>query len=195
MLSRDLLKAVLPILNPKDVHSYAWNALIDYEKSVFVVTDGHMLVQIETPEIKKSAAAAGVKGRCCISVSELKSVVKAMKARDAFDCTRAAVESLGVVDLQPCEALDLAGSYPNYTKVIPEDSKAGAPGVFGLYAAKYMKILEDIEHSSAYIYRTYHLPATRTGALKVVFDCYDSMIITAVLLPKSVESDIRKERK
>ena len=193
MLTRDLLKAVIQVLDPRGVQYYRWTALADYKKSVFVVTNGHMLIEISTPEIKKTAAAAGLKGRCCFSVSELKKLARVMRARDTFDCTRAAIERAAAAELTQREARDYTESYPDYTRVIPKDAKPDESGVFGLYAAKYIKVLEDIEHSGAVMYKAYHLPISRTAPLKVVFDCYDSMTITAVVMPMNVEHDIRNK--
>lgn len=194
MLSRDLLKAVIQVLDPKDIHPWCSVALVDYETSVFVVTDGHMLVEIKTPEIKKAAKAAGVKGRYCFTASDLKDAVRTMKKADKFNCTPAAVERFGVAQLTPADARNRASGYPDYRQVIPSDAKPDESGVFGLYAARYLKILEDIEHSSSFMYKSYHLPTSRTRALKIVFDCYDSMTVTVVVMPMNVECDIRNRR-
>lgn len=194
MLTRDLLKAVIQVLDPRGVQYYRWTALADYKKSVFVVTNGHMLIEISTPEIKKTAAAAGLTGRSCFSAAELKNIARVMRARDTFDCTRAAVERAGAAELHAHDVHDYAKSYPDYRRVIPSDAKPDDSGVFGLYAAKYIKVLEDIEHSSSFMYKSYHLPTSRTEALKIVFDCYDSMTVTVVMMPMNVECDIRNRR-
>ena len=193
MLTRDMIKSVAQVLDSKNVRFYCRVALVDYDKSIFVVSDGRMLVEIATPEIKKTAAAAGLTGRSCFSAAVLKNIARAMRARDTFDCTRAAVERAGAAELHAHDVHDYAKSYPDYRRVIPSDAKPDESGVFGLYAARYLKILEDIEHSSSFMHKSYHLPTLRTGVLKIVFDCYDSMTITAVVMPMNVEHDIRNK--
>ena len=179
-LNKPQLKTVLEFLDKKRPEFYQRVVYVDFDKGEIVATDGSILLVLEHVEGLDGTGTALIPRE---SIEGILKLAPGKGDHQGFTVTRNELR-LGPASLPytPVET-----EYIKFRKAIPEDVDIKTPGVFGFYASKYIKALEDIQDAFCTgLY--YHLPPTILHPLKCSVCTLRGIDITIVILPKNLRT-------